>query len=96
VPAAYFIVGPCRGQGEGLLLAETRTAQICSAYARPEVRGKGVGTALLDRCVRWARAHGFERLFVEHETANIPGTAFWRRHFSPYLYASMRYVDSTL
>ena len=95
-PAAYFIVGPCRGQGEGLLLAETRTAQICSAYARPEVRGKGVGTALLERCVRWAREHGFKRLFVEHETANIPGTAFWRRHFFPYLHATMRYVDSTL
>lgn len=95
-PAAYFIVGPCGGVGEGMLLGGTRTAQIASAFVRPESRGTGVGAALLDRCVRWARERGYERIFVEHETANIPGGAFWRRHFAPYLYASMRYVDSTL
>lgn len=44
----------------------------------------------------WARDAGFDRMFVEHETANLEGGAFWRRHFSPYLVFSMRYVDRTI
>jgi GNAT superfamily N-acetyltransferase len=93
-PAAYFVVGPCGGEEEGRLLRDTNTAQIMSAYSKPETRGRLIGAALLDRCAEWARLRGHERLFVEHETANILGAAFWGRHFSPYLYASMRYVES--
>jgi GNAT superfamily N-acetyltransferase len=95
-PVAYFVVGPCRGEGEGLLLADTNTAQILSAYAGSDARGRGIGRALLGTCIEWARRKGYDRLFVEHETANIWGGNFWRRHFSPFLYASMRYVDSSL
>lgn len=52
-----------------------------------------VGAALLDACVAWARERGFERLMVEHETANLAGSAFWGRHFRPYLTFSMRYAE---
>ena len=38
---------------------------------------------------------GFERLFVEHETANPLGAPFWGRHFASFLVFSMRYVDRT-
>jgi len=93
-PDAYFIVGRCRGEGEGRLLRGTNSAQVLCAYARPGARGRGVGQALLSACVGWARAEGFERLMVEHETANLLGSAFWGRHFSPYLTFSMRYVEA--
>ena len=46
--------------------------------------------------VRERRSCGFDRLFVGHETANIPGSAFWERFFGPYLFFSMRYVGSGL
>lgn len=92
-PAAYFIVDRCRGEGEGRLLRGTNSAQVLSAYASPRARGRGVGRALLDACVGWAREQGFERLMVEHETANLLGSAFWGRHFNPYLAFSMRYVE---
>jgi GNAT superfamily N-acetyltransferase len=95
-PCAYMIVGESTNGGEGSLLAQTNTAQIKSAYARPEVRGKGVGAALLQRVIEWSQQQSYERLFVEHETANIYGGNFWGTYFSPYLYASMRYVDTTL
>jgi GNAT superfamily N-acetyltransferase len=93
---AYLIVGPCLGTSEGRLLAGTSTAQIKSAYAVPTARRRGIGGALLRAAVAWARDTGFERVFVEHETANLEGGAFWRRHFMPYLLFSMRYVDRTL
>ncbi|NKB72314.1 MAG: GNAT family N-acetyltransferase [Candidatus Latescibacteria bacterium] len=94
-PAAYFIVGEAGDSHEGVLLRQTNTAQIKSAYAKPGMRHRGIGKALLRRAVEWAAAGGYDRLFVEHETANHYGGPFWRRHFQPYLYGSMRYIEKT-
>ena len=93
-PSACFMVSRCKGEGEGRLLRGTNSAQILSAYASPGARGRGVGRALLSACIGWARVQGFERLMVEHETANLLGSAFWGRHFSPYLTFSMRCVEA--
>ena len=94
-PAAYCIAGPCTGEGEGkgLILGNTNTAALLSVYAKPEVRNAGTGKALLDKAVAWARVDGYSRIFVEHETANLIGSRFWEKHFRPYLYFSMRYVE---
>ena len=93
---AYLIIGQSTSGGEGFLLQKTNTAQIKSAYTRQNLRGKGVGTALLQYAIQWSRQQGYERIFVEHETANLAGGAFWSRYFAPYLYFSMRYVDNRL
>jgi GNAT superfamily N-acetyltransferase len=95
-PCAYVIIGESSITGEGFLLQNTKTAQIKSAYARTEFRGKGIGQAMLQHAIQWAQQHGYARVFVEHETANVAGGNFWSRYFTPYLYFSMRYIDSTL
>lgn len=95
-PCAYIIVGTSTTGGEGFLLQNTNTAQIKSAYARPDIRGKGIGKALLQQAIKWSQAQGYERLFVEHETANFSGSIFWQKHFNPYIYFSMRYIDNTI
>lgn len=95
-PCAYLIVGESTIGAEGFLLQGTHTAQIKSAYARPGVRGKGIGTALVQRAIQWSQDQGYERVFVEHETANLAGGNFWSKYFVPYLYFSMRYVDNSL
>ena len=95
-PCAYVIIGESSITGEGFLLQNTKTAQIKSAYARAEYRGKGIGEALLRQAIHWAQQQGNERVFVEHETANVAGGNFWSKYFTPYLYFSMRYIDSTL
>ncbi len=96
VPCGLFILGALKIGIEGFLLQNTNTAQIKSAYARPEVRGKDIGKALLQRAIDWSREHGYDRLFVEHETANYYGGKFWNKHFSPYIYFSLRYIDNTI
>jgi GNAT superfamily N-acetyltransferase len=93
IPMAYMIAGAYAGTDEGFLLQNSGTAQVKSAYARPDARAKGIGRALLSHSVEWARLQGYSRIFVEHESANIIGGAFWQQHFSPYLYVSMRYVE---
>jgi GNAT superfamily N-acetyltransferase len=95
-PCAYMIIGASTLDGEGFLLQHTNTAQVKSAYARPGIRGTGIGTALLQRAIQWSKDQGYERILVEHETANFYGGNFWRKHFTPYVYASMRYIDPTL
>lgn len=92
----YFVVGESARDAEGFLLQNTRTAQIKGAYIRPEMRDQGIGTCILNKSINWAKVNGFERLFVEHETANYFGGRFWEKHFTPYLYFSMRYIDSGL
>jgi GNAT superfamily N-acetyltransferase len=96
VPVGYFTVGTLKKNSEGLLLQETNTAQVKSAFVKASFRGKGIGTALLNEAINWGRENGFERLFVEHETANYYGGEFWEKHFSSYLYFSMRYIDNTI
>jgi GNAT superfamily N-acetyltransferase len=93
-PLAYFITGAYNEKEEGFLLQNSDTAQIMSAYAKPSARGRGIGKALLSKSIEWAREKGYKRLFVSHETANIYGGNFWRKHFQPYLYCSMRYIDN--
>lgn len=95
-PCAYLIVGESSNKGEGFLLQKTKTAQIKSAYAQSEYRGIGIGGALLKHAIQWAQQQGYERVFVEHETANIFGANFWSKHFTPYLNFSIRYIDNSL
>ena len=95
-PCGYMIVGESTLGGEGFLLEQTKTAQIKSAYVRAGLRGKGIGTALLQRVIEWSQRQGYKRVFVEHETANFYGGHFWCKYFKPYLYFSMRYIDTTL
>ncbi len=91
-----MILGKSAISAEGFLLQHTNTAQIKSAFARPGARGQGIGRALLQYAIEWSRQGGYERLFVEHETANLSGGAFWRKHFTPFVYFSMRYIDLTI
>ncbi len=99
IPAGYFSVGTSNNNSihsEGFLLQDTNTTQVKSAFIKPSFRGKGVGAALLNEVITWARNNGFDRLFVEYETANYYGGKFWAKHFSSYLYFSMRYIDNTI
>ena len=93
---AYMVVGESSKHEEGFLLRNTNTAQIKSAFVKPELRGQGIASALLARAVKWAREEGFDALFVEHETANLCASTFWSKYFDPYLYFAMRYIDNSL
>lgn len=44
------------------------------AYVRPEFRGRGIGTALMDWLVKTARAHGEVRELYAYGTTGMPGS----------------------
>jgi len=95
---AYLAVGESASgvREEGFLLRGSRTSEIKHAFVRPHLRGMGIGKSLLQRAINWSARYGYDRVFVEYETANYFGGNFWRRYFVPYLYYSMRCIDSTI
>jgi GNAT superfamily N-acetyltransferase len=63
----------------------------------PEVRGGGVGTALMRRSMEWARAEGYKRCTLHFLSANIPAARFWLKNgFRPLTQRLVRQVDERL
>ena len=59
-------------------------AILLSMWVAPEARGKGVGDALIDSVIAWARGEGFSRLLLEVGDHNEPAIALYaRKGFRP-------------
>jgi GNAT superfamily N-acetyltransferase len=78
------------------IIRDDKTASIVSAYTRVQARGRGIGSALLNQSLKWARSEGYERCAVDFEPMNIVAARFWMRHFDPICYALMRCVDERI
>ncbi len=59
--------------------ARTDTAWLISMWVAPEVRGQGVGEALVDAVVEWARAGGARRVLLDVGDHNRPAIALYSR-----------------
>jgi GNAT superfamily N-acetyltransferase len=92
--AAYLRFEP----SENLVLptSAATTVSITGAYTREDLRGRGIGAALLQTGLRWAGAAGYTRCSVDFESANLPGSAFWLRQFEPVTHSLIRRVDPRL
>jgi GNAT superfamily N-acetyltransferase len=55
-------------------------AVLWDIRVRPEVRGRGVGSALFRAAETWASARGCFELKVETQTINVPACRFYARH----------------
>ena len=96
-PAATWFLAE-RGDGEplgGLLLwadpGEPISLDVAMTF--PEARGLGVGVALTDHALWWAREQGHERIKADWRIANLLASRFWpRRGFEPTAYRMVRYV----
>ena len=63
------------------------------AYVRPLDRGKGIGTALLERVINWCSEHGVNRIHVDYESANLYANSFWPKYFASTMYTVKRRVN---
>lgn len=54
-------------------------ALLLSMWVAPSVRGRGVGRALVERIVDWARDERFDRMVLEVHVWNAPARALYRR-----------------
>lgn len=59
-------------------------AILLSMWVAPEARGKGVGDALIDTVVGWARSAGYSRLLLDVGDHNEPAIGLYaRKGFKP-------------
>ena len=59
--------------------SRTDSAWLISMWVAPEVRGQGVGVALIDAVVEWARASGARRLLLDVGDHNRPAISLYAR-----------------
>ncbi|MDJ0976822.1 MAG: GNAT family N-acetyltransferase [Planctomycetota bacterium] len=58
---------------------EDGVAWLMSMWVDPGARGLGIGVALIEAVIAWAREKGFERLRLEVGTANVAATRLYER-----------------
>ena len=69
---------------------------ISMAFTEKADRLQGVGTALLERVLKWASEKGYTRCGVDFESANISASRFWLTHFRPVCYTLFRHIDGRI
>ena len=82
--SSYFVVevnGRVLGGG-GVAPLENGDEDVCELrkmYFLPQARGIGAGTAMMQRCLDAARAHGFRRCYLETLTGMDAAQALYQR-----------------
>ncbi len=94
-PVAFMRLGPA-DDDVCAIIQDERTTSIYAAYTREAFRGTGIGTALLDHALQWARNAGYERCAVSFEPMNPLGARFWLQHCKPVCLSLFRHVDERL
>jgi len=90
---AFMKHGPASQNACRIIRGEATTS-IVGAYTVETMREAGIATALLDRCLDFARSQGYSRCAVDFEPMNVPAARFWMRYFQPVCISLARYVGA--
>lgn len=63
--------------GVNMLEGRADIAVLWDIRVHPRSKGQGVGTALFDHAVRWARTRGCKLLKIETQNVNVPACRFY-------------------
>lgn len=88
-------IGPS-SEDAAYIISDEKTASIGRAYTKEHLRGKGIGTALLNQSLNWARSKGYERCAVDFEPENVLASSFWLKHFRPICFSVIRQIDQRI
>jgi GNAT superfamily N-acetyltransferase len=95
VPLAFLRIGPS-ATDVATIVRDPGTASITGAFTVADHRGDGIASRLLDAALDWARASGYARSAVDHESANVEAARFWARHFTPVAISVTRRLPAHL
>ncbi|GAP12539.1 acetyltransferases [Longilinea arvoryzae] len=82
-----------RSEGAAEIVVSPKTIAVDGAFVRPQFRGQGVASALLEAALRDYAAQGFTRCSVDFESFNPQAAALWPRYFHPVTYSAIRVLE---
>jgi len=88
-PAGFIRFDANYINGSAILEGES-TVFICGAYVRPDYRGHGAASAILDAALQDYAGRGYQRCTLDFESVNPQASAFWLRYFQPVAYSLLR------
>ena len=65
------------------------TCELVKMYLRPNVRGKGLGKAIIEKCLAFAKTAGYEKVYIETLPELLKAMSVYER-------AGFRYLDAPL
>ena len=72
-----------------------RAAYLFHGVVDPDLRGGGVGSALLERSLDWARESGHDSITLHYASMNPVASPFWEsRGFEAIAYSAGRHIDA--
>lgn len=102
-PTYTYFVGELDGQVAGHLLLYPEEPNLATppgsvylavAATLPQARGRGLGVALTEHALAWARAAGYATVHTDWRVPNLQSSRFWpRRGFRETFYRLARQVE---
>ncbi|WP_437723387.1 N-acetyltransferase family protein [Sorangium sp. So ce861] len=82
LPGSHNLVAYVDGEPVGIATGAPfdGTYELISMWVAPEVRGRGVGDALIEEILRWAREQGASELRLDVKEHNLRAIALYARH----------------
>jgi len=94
---AFMQLVPSSRLGLLMPVSDRTTVTITGAFTKEDVRCHGIGAALLNHSLDWARSAGYKHCAVEFESTNTIGSSFWwGRGFRPVCYSLRRHIDERI
>lgn len=78
---------------ERLTTVDSARIEGIGAYILPDYRGKGMGTALLDKAFAFCKEKGKTYMHVSYESANPNAIQFWPKYFKPAIRSVRRTIN---
>ena len=80
--ADFFIVAATDDEIIGYIIGEVRggSGHIITLAVKEEYRGRGIGSRLLGRFIKFVRKKGGNRIYLEVATSNIEAIKFYSKH----------------
>ncbi|MEX2246161.1 MAG: GNAT family N-acetyltransferase [Dehalococcoidia bacterium] len=80
-----------------LTVPDKRAVYLFQGVVSEQARAGGVGSALLEKGVEWAREQGYEHIALHFATPNVSGAKFWQSSgFEPVEYGMRRRIDERI
>ncbi len=72
---------------------QSDTVNISGAFMKPQFRGSGIYSGLLECLASSVKKEGYDRISVDYETYNPNAMRFWAKNFVPYTTTLTRKIE---